>query len=184
MLTNNLNKSNLSRGVRNNNPLNLRITPIKWGGEINGNDNDFETFATTWQGVRAGVLDITNDISKGKNTIEKLINQFAPPTENNTKSYIDTVSKVVGISPTTKIKKDDYALFLKLIPAMIRVENGTSANAVTTEDILKGIQEAFKYRGYKIGAQDEKNIIPQKGTIISVFAGIALVLFLAKLLIK
>ena len=188
-LTDNRKEKKESLGIRNNNPINLRRSTIKWAGKVTSKTDTFEVFAMTWQGVRAGVLDMTNDIAKGKNTITKLIHEFAPPNENNTKAYIKTVSGAVGIGANTVIKKDDFNLFLKLVPAMIRIESGANASKfITTDDIQKGITEAFISRGYKLPT-GVKNVVREKkkGTAISiteiliaVFLIIGLLLFLNK----
>ena len=84
-------KTNLSRGIRNNNPGNLVKTSIQWKGKVKGSDSRFETFANIYYGVRAAGLDLIADIKKGKNTIRKLITEYAPPNENDTTAYINKV---------------------------------------------------------------------------------------------
>lgn len=87
------------RGIRNNNPGNLKKTNINWQGEVQpGTDQVFEQFITPAYGVRALIKDIKGDIqNKGADTISKLIYTYAPPGENNTENYINVLSYMVGI---------------------------------------------------------------------------------------
>lgn len=184
MLTDNR-TANTTRGVRNNNPLNLRKGVAFQYQVENANETSFMTFGKTWQGIRAAVLDITTDISKGKNTLTLLINEFAPPSENNTNNYIKNISTVTGLKPDEKIDRKNFLLISKLVTSMITMENSVAAaKLVTPEDIYEGVKSAFIYRGYKVTENKEKPITAPKIELISLFIGVVVVLFLLKLLIK
>lgn len=60
-------------------------------------------------------------------TIRTMVSRWAPPSENDTKSYITTVAKIAGIDPDRRIDIYDRHLMCALAGAMNRVENGTSA---------------------------------------------------------
>lgn len=121
------------RGIRNNNPGNLRLSNIKWNGKIPNEKNTdglYEQFINPSAGIRAMFIDIRGDIEKdGLNTIEKLITEYAPHNENDTASYINTVSKKVGISPDTKITPNNY---FNLVKAIISHENGINPYSDST----------------------------------------------------
>lgn len=120
-----LGRADLPRGLRNNNPGNLIKTSIPWVGKITpGTDARFEQFKSLEDGTRAMLMDIINDITKdGKDTIKKLITEYAPPHENNTAAYINQVSKATGLKPDEKIVLSDT--FLRNIAQVInQVENG------------------------------------------------------------
>ncbi|WP_086931454.1 hypothetical protein [Agarilytica rhodophyticola] len=128
---------NRPRGIRNNNPGNLVLTAIPWRGKIppsRNTDGRFEQFENPIYGIRALFMDLRNDVRKGTNTIEKLINEFAPSHENNTGAYIMAVANAVGKSSDVPIDEDDY---VPLINAIIRHENGV--NPFTDEDIKEAI---------------------------------------------
>lgn len=92
--------SDQARGIRNNNPLNLRRTDIDWKGEKKVvTDQEFEEFETMMWGLRAGLRNMKTNFGRGNNTIRKLISVWAPSSENNTENYIDIVSKETGINP-------------------------------------------------------------------------------------
>lgn len=129
------------RGIRNNNAGNLTITSINWQGKVPLNKNTdgrFEQFTTPEYGIRAMYKDLKSDITtKGQNTIRKLITSYAPEFENNTKAYIEAVSKSMNKSADSLLTSNDY---LSLMKAIIRHENGVQP--YPDELILKGISLA------------------------------------------
>lgn len=137
-----LGQTNLPRGIRNNNPGNLVITSIPWQGKIpvsQNTDGHFEQFTSVAYGIRAMALDIMNDINKGLNTLQALIYEYAPPHENNTQAYIDSVATQTGISPSAPVPMDTTTL-AAIIKAKINVENGPSASQyITDQDINEGL---------------------------------------------
>ena len=117
--------SKIPRGIRNNNPLNIRIGN-SWLGEVtNPTDNEFEQFVHVSFGLRAGFILLKRYINRYKlNTIEKIISRWAPSNENNTLSYIDHVAKSMEIAPDTPLLYEDQATMCALVYAMVFVENG------------------------------------------------------------
>ena len=137
-----LGQKNLSRGVRNNNPGNLKITKDLWVGKIPlslNTDGGMEQFKEVKFGIRAMFIDILGDIRKGKNTLRKLISEYAPPFENNTIAYINVVSKKLNISPDKVIKDVDYLFLHQLGRAIIDHENGKDGKLITDSHILDAI---------------------------------------------
>lgn len=118
-------QSRAPRGIRNNNPGNLVITPDNWRGKIpvsENTDGRFEQFAAPEWGIRAMFIDIRGDIEQdGLNTVRKLITEYAPDHENNTAAYIASVSQQIGQGPDELILPGRYQLLIKSI---IRHENG------------------------------------------------------------
>lgn len=120
------------RGIRNNNPLNIR-KGNNWQGERNPQtDREFEEFATMVDGIRAAMILAYNLITgrarschgKPCNTLDKLIARWAPPHENNTAAYLRHVAMAAGITthePLYPIKKTQ---FCSVIAAMACVECG------------------------------------------------------------
>ena len=118
------------RGIRNNNPLNIR-KGNNWKGERpNQTDKAFEEFQTMEYGIRAGFKLLKNYITGygGKvapfDTIEKIVKRWAPPTENATRNYIDFVSKDTDINAKTRISFKDRPTMVAIVDAMIFVECG------------------------------------------------------------
>lgn len=126
----------IPRGIRNNNPLNIRVGNV-WLGEVkNPTDPHFEQFNSMEYGLRAGFVLLRRYIRHYKRqTIEDIISSWAPSNENNTKAYIDTVVKVSGIPSNRILHYSDKESMCKLVDAMCFVENGKH---VSMEKITKG----------------------------------------------
>ncbi|MBQ0957028.1 structural protein [Serratia symbiotica] len=116
------------RGIRNNNPGNIR-----WGDDWKGllpdkqrTDKSFCQFSTPEYGIRAMIIILRNYQKKhGINTISGIIHRWAPTSENDTQAYIDSVSQEVGVAPDQRIDVSDSRILMKLLQAIIRHENGS-----------------------------------------------------------
>jgi len=115
----------IPRGIRNNNPLNIRIGNA-WQGEVeNPTDPDFEQFKCMHYGLRAGFMLIKRYIERYRlDTITAIISRWAPPTENNTRHYINVVSDMSEIGVLDKLDFNNMSQMVRLVDAMIYVENG------------------------------------------------------------
>lgn len=118
------------RGIRNNNPLNIR-KGSDWKGERpDQTDKAFEEFTSMEYGIRAGFIILRkyitgyNGLTQKFNTIEKMISRWAPAVENNTTAYISQVSKMTGIPATLKISFSQRSFMVAIVDAMIYVECG------------------------------------------------------------
>ena len=118
-------KSSTPRGIRNNNPLNIRIGN-RWYGEVSKpTDKEFEQFSVMRFGVRAAFVLLCRYIERYKlNNIAKICTRWAPKSENDTIKYIETVSKVSGIDVTQRLKFRDRMDMLNLFKGMCIAENG------------------------------------------------------------
>ena len=117
-----------SRGLRNNNPLNIRHNEDVFQGEINGNDKSFKTFSSLPYGYRAAFVTLATYLSRGWNTIEKIISIWAPAAENDTESYIAQVEKWSGVPRNRKLTAGDGPEYILIVAAMSFVENGQNAD--------------------------------------------------------
>ena len=131
-----LTKKKLPRGIRNNNPLNIRIGN-NWQGEVSKpTDKQFEQFVSMEYGVRAAFIIIRNYIKRYKlNTIEKICSRWAPSSENNTSNYIKTVVLMSGLSRKQELSFYSYDHMRRLFTGMCYAENGLIIDAST---ILQG----------------------------------------------
>lgn len=119
-----INSKKTPRGIRNNNPLNLRVGN-NWKGEVEvSSDPTFEQFTEMKWGVRAAFVVLKNYIVRHKcNTIQMIISRWAPSNENNTEQYIKNVSVLSCIGTKEKIIYD-YHVMKRLFNAMCYMENG------------------------------------------------------------
>lgn len=115
----------IPRGIRNNNPLNIRIGNTWLGERNNPTDPAFEEFVSIEYGLRAAFCILRRYIRRyKKDTIPAIVSTWAPASENNTKRYIDIVCQRSGISPTLQIRFEDETTMCKLVEAMAFVECG------------------------------------------------------------
>lgn len=106
-----------------NNPLNVRYSEKNnWLGQV-GSYKGFCVFKDVFWGVRAALRCIITYMKRGKMTIRDIISTFAPPTENNTERYIQSVCSMMGVSETYTIK--DWIDVLHLLQAMWWMESGS-----------------------------------------------------------
>lgn len=129
------------RGIRNNNPLNIR-KGCKWIGlRPTQTDKDFCQFTSMVYGIRAGFITLRTYICKHKcNTIEKIISRWAPQKENDTAAYIRAVTKRTRLDIKWPIRIEDRTELCSLVSAMIEVECGRS---VDIDTIQMGYNLAF-----------------------------------------
>lgn len=124
------NSNRVPRGIRNNNPLNIRKGNSWIGERYPQVDREFEEFQTLEYGIRAAFKLMRNYITgfSGRsvkyNTIRKLIRRWAPPTENATQRYIDFVCKEVDKDQNEVIFFSDRKLMVMICRAMAFVECG------------------------------------------------------------
>jgi len=113
----------LPRGIRNNNPGNLRLTPQLWQGEIVGQDRDFKVFETPSDGIRAIKTSLMKKFNRGLTKISTILNSYAPDSENDTEAYIARVSQHMHIDSDTELTMDEKTLVL-FTEGIILHENG------------------------------------------------------------
>ena len=89
----------LPRGIRNNNPLNIRRSKDQWQGlRAQQTDSQFCQFETLEYGWRAAFYLLTRTYYHKYRlfTIRAIVNKWAPPNENLTATYIENVSRLTG----------------------------------------------------------------------------------------
>ena len=129
------------RGIRNNNPLNIRKSKDKWKGlRAQQQDAAFCQFENMEWGWRAAFWLLTRTYYHTYRlfTIRTIIQKWAPPHENNTASYIANVSKLSGIGADEPIgiPSEHPARWMMLGAAMAIQENG--ANSIDYFAMLRG----------------------------------------------
>ena len=142
-----------SRGMRNNNPLNIRRTSDKkrWQGQLmETEEKDFCTFTSMPYGYRAAWILLDNYqlwmVQHAKTyCIRNIIKRWAPESENNTRAYINRVCKLTNINEDEILKAPflDTDTFIQIIAAMTCVENGISMKEVPIDSIKEGFRLAF-----------------------------------------
>jgi|TARA_R100000152_G_C6781569_1_gene216353 hypothetical protein len=104
-----------------NNPGNIEAG-IGFDGEIEGEgygpNKRFAKFRTPQLGIRALKLDLTTKLRRFNGDLAAMINQYAPPSENDTGQYLKVVQQYAGV-------KDRYteADLDNIVKGFIRMEN-------------------------------------------------------------
>jgi hypothetical protein len=114
-----------TRGFRNNNPGNLIFVPTRnWHGrKTPRTDTKFDQFVELPYGVSAMLKVLAENIDAGK-TLKELIYKYAPPSENNTASYLNSATKKVGLSSADS--KMNRTHLKSLTITLIQLENSTT----------------------------------------------------------
>lgn len=151
----------MPRGMRNNNPLNIRRGKSKWVGEddcirvidnsgemeqeLKYYDRTFCQFARLEQGFRAAFILLKKYIVKYElNTIEEIISRWAPANENNTKHYIDMVATRALIGRKDKLDFYDKMQMCNIVNAMVIVECGAKWAPLDNDERLVAMSNGYE----------------------------------------
>ena len=127
----------MTRGLRNCNPLNIRrVAGTRWKGQAaEQNDSQFVQFESLEYGLRAAFVLLRTYRKKYKLVcIEDIINRWAPPSENDTRKYVETVCRLTGFGGKERLVEDQLPA---LVHAMAFVECGAH---ISKETIQKGFR--------------------------------------------
>lgn len=126
-----------TRNWRNNNPGNIEYGDYAKSLGAIGTDGRFAIFPT-YEAGRKAKQDLLFESKNYKDkTISGAISRYAPPSENNTQAYINTVASSIGVSPDTKLESLTPEQRSAMLDAMERVEGYKQGE-------IQVLQEAFK----------------------------------------
>ncbi len=117
----------LPRGIRNNNPGNIRLSETVWQGQKPPPQEDeaFVEFISALYGLRALMKTLlTYYLRYNLDTVECIINRYAPPHENATDSYAFSVARTLKIKHTESLDLKDRKTLVALARAIVLHENG------------------------------------------------------------
>lgn len=116
----------LPRGIRNHNPGNIRLTKTKWQGQRAMQfDRDFVEFEAPVMGLRALMKVLLTYYRRyGLDTVQSVINRWAPPHENATDCYAAHVARCLGVRRVTSLDLEKPETLVALAKAIVLHENG------------------------------------------------------------
>lgn len=118
------------RGIRNNNPLNIRHGSRWQGLKKEQTDKCFCQFVSMEYGLRAAFRLLRNYISGWSGTrkpcknVHDIVSKWAPASENNTAKYIEFVCKQTGLHQFQSLSFSDRKTMIAIVTAMAEVECG------------------------------------------------------------
>jgi hypothetical protein len=128
------------RGIRNNNPGNLR-PGSPWQGLANPSvdESNYLIFTSPAWGIRALAKNLlTQQNTYGLRTVRGIISKYAPATENLTVAYINAVSQDMGVTADQLLNLHNPGTLIDMVRAIIRHENGQQPYDVVTLDAAVG----------------------------------------------
>ena len=133
----------IPRGIRNNNPGNIKKNDVEWDGlSAEQTDNTFFQFNDPIYGIRALTkILLTYRHKYDLKNVWAIINRYAPPSENDTEAYKNFVTKKTGLNMLEEIDNSVEA-YLPVIKAIILMENGEQP--YDDEIILQGMNLAWE----------------------------------------
>lgn len=136
--SNDMNK-NVPRGLRNNNPGNIRRSKDNWQGLAKKQtDPDFFQFESIAWGYRALMKTLQTYRRKyGLQTIAEMIARWAPADENDTAAYVRAVCREMQVPESYVPDIDDRGTMCALTASISRVENGVPA-------VMKDVEEGWE----------------------------------------
>lgn len=129
--------------IGDNNVFNIRYNKRnKWIGQT-GQKHGFCCFDTRAHGIRACFVILVNYIRSGHDTYRKIINRFAPPSENDTFRYLDFVCSDSNVIIDPDHEVVTYDDLLRLMSKMAKMENGIITNHIDLALILQANETNF-----------------------------------------
>lgn len=131
-----------ARGIRNNNPGNLEYSKSNpWSGQT-GDDGRFAKFETPEHGIRALGRNLLSYQRQGIDTVNDIINRWAPPDDNNnTSAYIEAVCAQLGVTPDQPLDASNPDTLKALCAAIIHHENGSQP--YSDQQLTTGVSAAI-----------------------------------------
>ena len=128
------------RGIRNNNPGNIRHGD-RWDGlSRSQSDPDFCVFDSMAYGLRALLMTLRTYHRKyGLDTVSDIITRWAPGNENDTEAYIRDVAQRMGVGADVALDLEDATTLLAVAHAIALHECGSEARSILVEDWAKAL---------------------------------------------
>ena len=136
---------NVSRGIRNNNPGNIRLSKDKWQGLApSQTDKEFFVFQNPVYGIRAiARLLIKYQDDNRLVTIRGIVGRWAPALENNTDAYVKRVAERTGFDADQELDLHKHSFLKPLVIAIIWHENAQqpySGEQIDKALVLAGVE--------------------------------------------
>jgi len=152
-------KTKLSRGLRNNNPLNIRHSASRWqGARVEQTDKAFVQFTSMTMGYRAAwrILETYYKHFEAQHkpfTPRNIIYRWAPPNENDSEAYLRRVCRLTNLAGNEALAR----------PSSLRVQSVARVQSTENRVQLPGGVGAAKLKSTNY-LKSSKDLLPQKST--------------------
>lgn len=148
--------SNVPRSVRNNNPGNIVDSAFARSQPgYKGSDGRFAIFDSQQAGAGAQANLLASYIDRGFNTVQKIINRWAPPSDgNNTSAYVNQVARALNVNPGDTLSKSSIP---KLQAIISRVEGGPGpSSGISAAPQPQGLPQSVQVATPKVREADKQ----------------------------
>ena len=156
-----MSKNRTPRGVRNNNPLNIRyVRKNNWQGRVEHKvDANFEEFRKMSFGYRAAFMLLHKYIGLyNLHTIYDIVSRWAPTGDgNDVVSYAKQVSQKTQYPLFGNVQWTDYRFMIRMAVAMAEVENGVYMSCVPAAEGYISAAKALGYESIALEATEYYN---------------------------
>lgn len=122
-----------ARNWRNNNPGNIEYGSFAKSHGAIGTDGRFAIFPSYQVGRSAKEALLFSSSGYAGKTISQAINRYAPPVENNTTSYVNSVAGAIGVSADTPMSSLSSQQRAAMLDAMQKVEGFAVGKSTVVE---------------------------------------------------
>ncbi|MBQ3130112.1 MAG: hypothetical protein IJC23_04395 [Bacteroidaceae bacterium] len=168
------------RGIRNNNPLNIRHSADRWKGmRTKQTDPAFVQFTSMAMGYRAAwrVLNSYHRRFLREQrpfTPRNVIYRWAPPAENDSQAYLRTVCLLTGLGGNEGLpwpqetgilynqdtdEREAPARLVLLLKGMTCVECGIGMSSICEQEIRRGYKMAFQKKSSRTSPTQGKPMV-------------------------
>jgi hypothetical protein len=113
------------RGIRNNNPTNMKYSGIHWQGMIGVDPDGFLIFDTMADGLRAPTINLRNyGRLDGITTVDGVARRWSQTDQD---AYSANLAAYIGVDPQDSIDLEDKGTLAQLLRGIIRQEDSRAA---------------------------------------------------------
>jgi hypothetical protein len=125
------------RGIRNNNPTNMRDSGIQWQGMIGVDPDGFLIFDTMANGLRAPAINLRNyGRLHGISTVDGVARRWSQTDQD---AYSANLAAFLGVDPQDSIDLEDKDTLTQLVRGIIRQEDGGAAELLVDSQVAPAV---------------------------------------------
>lgn len=125
------------RGIRNNNPTNMRDSGIRWQGMTGVDPDGFLIFDTMANGLRAPAINLRNyGRLDGITTVDGVARRWSQTDQD---AYSANLAAFLGVDPQDSIDLEDKGILTQLVRGIIRQEDSGAAELLVDSQVASAV---------------------------------------------